>query len=64
MQVDSIELFQKACPIDYSDSQLELVPENYLDQAPPSSEEIKRIVEGVVRDSAAFLVRSGMEDDV
>ena len=54
--------FQKASPIDFSDNLLELVPENYLDQGPPSKDEIRDGIEQVIRDSVAFLIRSRMED--
>lgn len=62
--VPSIERLQKACPIDFSDPLLELVPEAYLDQAPPDVNEIQAGMEQVVRDAVAYLVRSGREDDL
>ncbi len=63
MAVDSKDRFQKIAPIDLADDLLELVPENYLDQAPPSDAEIKTGMEQVVRNSMAFLIRSGREDE-
>jgi type I restriction enzyme M protein len=62
--VSNMERFQKACPIDFSDPLLELVPENYLDHAPPSPEEMRSAVEQVVRDTAAFLIRTRRENDL
>jgi len=62
-EVPSIEQFQKACPIDFTDPLLELVPENYLDQSPPSEDEIRTGIEQVIRDSVAFLIRAGVEDN-
>jgi len=59
--VPNIQMRQKACPIDFSDKLLELVPENYLDQAQPSMEESQRGIEQVVRDAVAFLIRFGRE---
>jgi type I restriction-modification system DNA methylase subunit len=63
LAVPSIERFQKAAPIDFSDSLLELVPENYLDQAPPTPDEVREGIEQVIRDSAAFVVRERLEGD-
>ncbi len=56
------EMFYKACPIDFNDPNFELVPEYYLDQPAPTSEEVKRGVETVIRNAAAFLVREGIDD--
>ena len=62
LNVENVEVFQKAGPIDFTDPLLELVPENYLDQSTPSKEEIRTGIEQVIRDSVAFLVRSGKEN--
>jgi type I restriction-modification system DNA methylase subunit len=62
LNVPNVERFQKACPIDYSDKLLELVPENYLDQAAPTEQEIKQGIEQIIRDSVAFVVRAGKEN--
>ena len=63
LAVDSKDRFQKTTPIDLADDLLELVPENYLDQAPPTEAEIKSGMEQVIRNSMAFLIRSGREDE-
>jgi hypothetical protein len=63
MKVKNIECFQKAWPVDFSDPLLELVPENYLDQAPPTEEEIREGIDQVIRDSVAFLIRAKKEDE-
>jgi type I restriction-modification system DNA methylase subunit len=57
--VNNLLQFQKACPIDYSDPLMELVPENYLDEAAPTDAEIAAGIEAVMRDAAAYLVRAG-----
>ena len=62
--VTNIEMRQKACPIDFSDPLLELVPENYLDQSPPSMQEIQEGVEDIVRESVAFLIRTRRESEL
>ena len=54
--VPSIDRFQRACPIDFSDPFLELVPENYLGDAPPSESAIQSGLEQILRDTAAFLI--------
>jgi type I restriction enzyme M protein len=50
---------QKACPINFDDPLLELVPENYLDEASPTQSEMAAGIEEVMRNSAAYLVRAG-----
>jgi type I restriction-modification system DNA methylase subunit len=62
MDIPNEARFQKACPIDYTDSLLELVPEYYLDQDPPSKDEIKDGIEQIIRESVAFLIRARKED--
>lgn len=47
-----------ASPIDHNDKLFELVPEAYLEQESPSLDEILYGVDSVLRDSAAFLIRS------
>ena len=61
LTVENIEQFQKACPIDFNDTFLELVPEAYLDQAPPTEEELQLAVEKMTRESVAFLIESKFE---
>jgi len=41
---------------------LELVPESYLDQAPPTEEEVCEGIDALIRESVAFLVKVGGED--
>lgn len=62
--VPNIERLQKACPIDFSDKLLELVPEAYLDQPLPTPSEIKNGMEQVVRDAVAYMIRARKEDDL
>jgi len=59
--VSSIERLQKACPIDFSDKLLELVPEAYLNQAIPTEEEIEEGVEQLVRETVAQIIRTRKE---
>ena len=40
--VENHEMFYKSCPIDFSDPNFELVPEYYLDQSSPTTEESTR----------------------
>jgi len=61
-KIKNIEEFQKACPIDFEDEILELIPENYLDEKIPSMEEIQRRTEQTIRDYVAYLIKSNMED--
>jgi len=61
--VPNIERLQKACPIDFSDKLLELVPEAYLDQPMPTTDEIQSGIEQVVRDTVAYMIRARKEYD-
>ncbi len=47
----------KTAPIDFDDPLLELLPEVYLDTTAPSATEMVHAVEGMVRETAAFLLR-------
>lgn len=60
MPVDSVPEYMVAKEIDLEDDMLELVPEAYLDQSPPSAEDILEGIDYVLKDCAAFLVRSGV----
>lgn len=62
MKVENITKFQKACPIDFSDELLELVPENYLDDDSPKMDEIQDGVEQTIRETVAYLIRTGREN--
>ena len=53
--------FVKLCPIDYSDSALELTPEVYLDSHTPSSSELSEDMEKLIREYVAFLIRDKKE---
>jgi type I restriction-modification system DNA methylase subunit len=55
--VESIPAFQKLCLIDKEDSDLELIPEAYLDELPISQNEMDEKIDDAIRDSLAFLVR-------
>jgi len=62
LTVENKPQFQKATKIDSTDKALELCPEVYLDELPISSDEVKREAERLVRESIAYLIRSGKED--
>jgi hypothetical protein len=64
MPVEAVDRFQKASPIDLDDPFLELVPENYLDQAPPTTAEVQAGIDQVTRDAAAFMIRAGREGTI
>ncbi|MDQ4121669.1 MAG: SAM-dependent methyltransferase [Acidobacteriota bacterium] len=64
LEISNKERFQKACPIDFEDSMLELVPENYLDQEVPSETQIRSGIEQIVRDTAAFLIQERKENEL
>lgn len=53
----NIQQFQRATPINLSDSLFELVPEVYLEQAIPTEQEAMADIETSVRNTFAYLVR-------
>jgi hypothetical protein len=53
---------QKAAPIDFADPLFELVPENYLDEPPATTEEIVTGMENVLRDAVGYMIRSGRRE--
>ena len=57
IQVSSIPAFQKSCEIDFSDKELELVPEVYLDENPITPSEIREGTEQLIRDQLAFQIK-------
>jgi len=54
----NVNQFQKACPIDFDDRQLELVPEAYLDQAEPDPASVYCSLEASMRDVLAYLIKT------
>jgi len=60
--VSTIPEFIKVAPIDFSDPLLELVPEAYLDERPPTIGEIQQGVDETIRDTVAFLIKTRKED--
>ncbi len=62
--VPNIERLQKACPIDFSDKLLEVVPEAYLDQPLPTPHEVQNGMEQVIRDAVAYMIRARKEHDL
>ena len=58
MPVASIPRHLVAAPIDLGDSQLELVPEAYLEQEPISLSSVNGHVDMVLRECAAYMVRN------
>jgi type I restriction enzyme M protein len=53
--------FYKTCPIDFSDNILELVPEYYLDDDPPTMEKIQSGMDDALRSMAAYMIRHKIE---
>jgi len=63
INVDNIQELQKACPIDFNDKMLELVPEVYLDEEKPSEEKIKLDIDYCLRNLLSYLINSDKEKD-
>lgn len=64
MKIESVPEFIKLTKIDFLDETLELAPEAYLDEKEPDEKDIKKRIEQSIRDSAAFIIKSGMEDEL
>lgn len=56
-KVKSIPAFQKACVVDSSDQDLELVPEAYLDEMTVTYKEMNEGIEQLIRDHLAFRLK-------
>ncbi|MEM3074698.1 MAG: N-6 DNA methylase [Candidatus Pacearchaeota archaeon] len=63
IEIESIDEFQKACPIDFNDSNLELLPEVYLDEKKPTDNELKERVDKTIREMIALIVRNDKIQD-
>ncbi|MBW7942829.1 MAG: N-6 DNA methylase, partial [Candidatus Kuenenia stuttgartiensis] len=57
ISIPSIPMFQKAEKIDFSDSDLELAPEAYLDETAITQGELDENIEQSMRDNIAFKIR-------
>ena len=62
IRIENIAEFHKACPIDVTDRNLELVPEAYLDSRIPDVSDIEDGVENLVRQSVAYIIKSRREN--
>jgi len=60
--VPSVDRLQKVCPIDFSDPALDLVSENYLDDSPPSEDEVVKGMEQILRDTVSLLISRGQRE--
>jgi type I restriction-modification system DNA methylase subunit len=63
IKVPNIEEFQKACPIDFNDKNLELLPEVYLDECKPTDTKLKERIDWTIRDTISLMVKSNKIDD-
>lgn len=61
--IKNIDEFQKVCPIDFNDKNLELVPEEYLDTKRPSITEIENNLDITLREFISFMVLAKKQDD-
>ena len=55
--VVNIPEFQKACEIDFSDNNLELLPEVYLDEKKPTDNELKDRIDLAIRDTISLMIK-------
>ncbi len=62
--IESIPEFCKAAPIDLEDQELELIPEVYLDSKEISKREVEQEIERLIRETAAYLIKTGKEDAI
>lgn len=57
IKISDIKEFQKICPLDLNDKNLELLPEVYLDEKMPDAEELKKRVGEYIKEIIALMVR-------
>lgn len=62
-KVESIPELQKSSTLDKKDDLLEIVPEAYLEQRTLNKEEILNGIDDLVRETAAFIIRSKNENN-
>ncbi len=63
--IPNIPKFQKVDMIDWDDSfQMELVPEAYLDEAPPNPQELHEKLEQIFRNAIAHIIKSSSSADL
>ncbi len=61
--IKNIAEFQKTCPIDFSDRNLELLPEVYLDENKPTNEDLKARIDQTIKDTICLMVKFGKVDE-
>ena len=57
IKIKSIPAFQKASEIDFTNKELELVPEAYLDEKTVTTDEMDESIEQLIRDQLAFQLK-------
>ena len=57
IRIENIPEFQKVCVIDFEDENLELIPENYLDEKEITEEKLKNEIEKLMRGNIAFNIK-------
>lgn len=57
IKISNIKEFQKICPLDLNDKNLELLPEVYLDERMPDAEELKKRVGERIKEIIVLMVR-------
>ena len=60
--MDNVPEFLKIACVDFEDKLLELVPEAYIDEHVPSEKDIKKGIEWLVRENAAFQIRNNIQE--
>ncbi|PIN78122.1 DNA methyltransferase [Candidatus Woesearchaeota archaeon CG10_big_fil_rev_8_21_14_0_10_34_12] len=57
IKVENIPEFQKSSIVDYDDENLELIPENYLDEEEITTEQLENEIENLIRGNIAFDIK-------
>ncbi|MBI2652594.1 N-6 DNA methylase [Candidatus Woesearchaeota archaeon] len=57
LRIENNPEFQKACPVDFSDNNLELIPEAFLDEKEITQDRLEREIENLIRESIAFNIK-------
>jgi len=62
ISVSNIKEFQKASPIDFTDENLELLPQVYLDEKKPTDQVLMNRIEESIKDSISMMVKFDKTD--
>jgi len=63
IEIENIKEFQKACPIDFNDNNLELLPEVYLEEKKPTDKELQIRIDNTIRETISLMIKYNLFSD-